>query len=376
MKIAVLGCSPLAIGPVSAADLAGSGHDVALAPLGRDDAARLAVGGPGGLRIGAGPAATLSGHDGAVDVRMVATPGEAMAGAELVLVDVPAAAVEDAAGAMAPHLDGVRHVHFQTHGYWPSLRAARVWGAVRLNDFALSEGTAPSHAGALHDGGRVEIHVVRRNIALGVFPANRTEAAAARLARVLPLFRPARDVLETNLESMNFLVHPAIALLNWASFERAADADHAIDFYGRGNTADAGRLAEALDAERHAPMQALGLHPRRLADQIAALYGGPANPPGVRAAIAAAPFYRTLPPLPATAPMGWMRADVPFAHVPFVHLSEALGTPASLHRALATICGAMMNADFWTEGLTLANVGLDGLSAKEAMRFARTGIAA
>lgn len=46
---------------------------------------------------------------------------------------------------------------------------------------------------------------------------------------------PARDVLAVNLESMNFLVHPAIALLNIGAFDRAEARGRTIDFYGDGN---------------------------------------------------------------------------------------------------------------------------------------------
>ena len=224
------------------------------------------------------------------------------------------------------------------------------------------------------DDGMVTAHVVRRNITLGVFPATRTEAVAHRLAGVLPLFAPVRDVLAVNLESMNFLVHPAIALLNVGAFDRAGARGETIDFYGEGNTRHAGVLAEALDAERRGPSSALGLPFRPLSEQIAALYGGGLDRHGsVREAIAAAPFYQALPPLPADRWANWMRADIPLAHVPFVRLAEALGTLAPLHRGLVDIMGALLGRDFWQDGLTLQELGLSNMTAEGMTAFLHDG---
>ena len=373
MRVAVLGCSPLSIGPVVAADLAGLGHEVRLAAFDAAEARRL---GPvtESLVIGPSEVPLLCGRQGKVALAGVTDePTEAMAGAELVLIDAPAAAIEARIDAIAAALESGQHIHFETHGYWPCLRAARRLRAHGAAPVTMSEGTAPTHAGAF-EGDVVTAHVVRRNIALGVFPAARTEAVAHRIAGALPLFMPARDVLAVNLESMNFLVHPAITLLNVAGFDRAGERGATIDFYGEGSTRHAGVLAEALDAERCGPSSALGLPFRPLSEQIAALYGGRSDRNGsVQEAIAAAPFYQALPRLPVDRWADWMRADIPLAHVPFVHLAEALGTPVPLHRGLVEIMGALLERDFWRDGLTLRELGLSDMTAEAMTAFAGDG---
>lgn len=114
---------------------------------------------------------------------------------------------------------------------------------------------------------------------------------------------------------------------------------------------------------------------RRLDPATRALVVGPSDVPLLcgREAIAAAPFYQALPPLPADRWADWMRADVPFAHVPFVHLAEALGSPAPLHRGLVDLVGAVLGEDFWRDGLTLGDLGLADMTNDEMVAFVRDG---
>ena len=368
MRIAVLGNSPLNIGVTAATDLAALGHEVTLMPF-EGEAERL-DGVRDGVRLDASKAQPLAVGVERARFSLREDPASALEGVELAILDTPALALEARIRAIAPHLPAGLHLHVDTHGYWPALRAANLPEWPRGRAVTLSEGTTPTHAGALA-GDTVEFHTVRRNIALGVFPAVETERVAALLNGVMPLFVPSRDVLATNLEGMNFLVHPAIALVNAGAFDRAEERGEPIGFYGEANTAHAARLGEALDAERIPLETMLELPHRPLAEQIGALYGG--GGATLREAIANAPFYKALPPLRADVWRGWMRADVPLTHVPFVRLAGALGCDAPLHRGLVDLMGAMLGEDFWSGGLTLDALGLAGRDAAAMRRYVREG---
>jgi len=75
-----------------------------------------------------------------------------------------------------------------------------------------------------------------------LFPANRSETALDRLAAITKSVEPCRNVIETNLESMNLLIHPAMALLNVGYYDRAEAKGERASFCRTGNTAHAGKL--------------------------------------------------------------------------------------------------------------------------------------
>ncbi|XWN31554.1 MAG: NAD/NADP octopine/nopaline dehydrogenase family protein [Devosia sp.] len=370
MRVAVLGNSPLNIGVVLAADLAALGHDVALwAFSDQDDVASIIS--EKGLAIADNGVSLACGRAGAVpSPRLPTTCADALDGAQVVFLDPGASAIEARVEEITPCLARGQHIHIECHGYWAALRAHCALGGV--DGVTLSEGTTPTHAGGFADG-VVTPHVLRRNLALGVFPAAQTEAVAKTLSSLLPIFDPKADVIATNLESMNFLVHPAIALLNAGAFDRAEEKGEPIDFYGEGNTHHASVLADALDGERRPLLDAFGYPFRSLPEQIGAIYD--ATGTTTREAVASAPFYKVLPPLPASIWRAWLSTDMPFAHVPYVRLSEALGSPAPLHRGLVDIVGAILGRDFWIEGLTLDRLGLNGMDAKQLRVFVQRGTA-
>lgn len=373
MRIAVVGCSPLSVGLVLAADLTRLGHDVALAGFDDAENARIAANVAAGLRVRDGPSRLLSGGAGPVRVGSVDTdPARASAGARIVFVDTLAGEVEARVARLAPALVSGQHLHVQTHGYWAAFRSARVLDAAGVRGVSVSEGTAPTHAGGVEDGA-ISPHAVRRNLPLGVFPGCETAAVSALLAEVMAIFEPCTDVVDSNLQSMNFLVHPAMSLLGAGMFDAAEAAGRRIRFYQDANTPHAGTLAEALDAERRPVLDRFGYAYRTLAAQIVGLYGGEAAPVGVSAAVAGAPFYHALPDMPADIWRHWMHLDMPLAHVPYVRLAEALGLPAPLHRGLVDIFGAILGTDFWATGLSLAALGIDGLDAAGVQRYAEAG---
>lgn len=369
--IAIIGNSGLNIGIFMAGDLALAGEEVAffLWPDQSETRARVVEG--GGIRMEEPADRTLSRRTGLGLPRLVTQDlSAAVDGASLVVMDVAAAELESRFAELAPHLADGQVVHINTHGYWPALRVARQLRSAGKSGVTLTEGISPSAAGG-RDGAVVTPHALRRNVLVGAFPAARSDAAMAQLRRIFHSLEPAEDVLQTNLSSMNFLIHPAMSLVNIGYFDRAEEAGDPISFYGTGNTASAARLAEALDAERPAVCEALAVPCRPLLDLVKLLYGGDGD--DLRAAIADAPFYRDLPPLPADVWRAWMRIDLPLAQVPFVRLAEQLGVAVPLHRGFVDLMSAMIGLDAWACGLDLETLGLADLSAEEMRRYVHQG---
>ena len=372
LSIAVIGNSMRNIGAPMAGDLALGGHDVRLAlwPGQRDllESVRSA----GGLSMAVPATATLSGRDGKAELRIATDdPAEAIAGADLVIVDVEPMELEERSADVIPHLENGQVLYVNSHGYWAALRLAPALRAADKAGVTVIEGNAPS-IGAKLNGADVTSYYVRREVPIAAFPANRRADAERFLPVILQAPELQRDVLETNFENLNMLVHPGMTILNVGYFDRAEAAGDPVSFYGTGNTVHAGRLAEALDAERLPACDAFGVRYRSLLEHIHRTYGGGGDT--VHEAVKQSPVYSQSGGMRATIWQTWMEGDLALSHVPFVELSESAGVSAPLRRGFVDIIDVLLDSNSWQDGLNLERLGLAGMSVAEIRAYVETGL--
>ena len=91
---------------------------------------------------------------------------------------------------------------------------------------------------------------------LAALPGDHTGDVLALIADVYPSMEPADSVLQTSLQNANPIIHPAVTLSNAARIEMTGGD---FLFYEDGVSDSVGRLIEALDEERIAIGQRLGL---------------------------------------------------------------------------------------------------------------------
>lgn len=370
-SIAVIGNSMRNVGAPMAGDLALGGHDVRLALFADQSDLLEAIRSTGGISITAPADKTLCGHNGLGKLRVLTSdPAEAVAGADLVVLDVEPMELEDRAADVIPHLENGQVLYVNSHGYWPSLRLAPALRAADKAGVTILEGIAPN-VGSRRTGAEVTSYYVRREVPFAAFPANRTADAERFLPFISPSAELLRDVIETNFENLNMLVHPAMTLLNVGYFDRAEAAGDPISFYGTGNTAHAGKLAEALDAERTPACAAYGVRYRSLLDHIHRIYG--AGGDTVHEAVEQAPVYNSSGGMRATIWQTWMEGDLPLSHVPFVELAESAGVSAPLRRGFVDILDALLGTNSWKDGLNLKRLGLAGMSVEQIRQYVETG---
>jgi opine dehydrogenase len=230
MRITVLGGGSAAY--AAAADLALAGHEVRL--WRRAEAELAAVRQAGGITLIAGER-----RDKAA-LATVAGLGEAVAGADVVVVATPAIAHEDIARRLAPHL-GERQVVLVTPGTLGALVMAREISRAggRLPYAFVEPGTLPYRA---HKTGPAEIRIAARasRLSIGIFPAARAVALAPG-SELFPATARCVDVLDAALTDGAAVIHPPLVLVNLGAIDQGRDIDA---------TASARRLTDALDAER------------------------------------------------------------------------------------------------------------------------------
>jgi opine dehydrogenase len=349
-SVAILGGG--AGGVAAAAVLARRGHDVRLFNRTGERIAALAE--AGGVEI----EGDLG--EGFAAIPLITTDvAAALRGTELALCCVPAYGQRMLAELAAPHLErGAALV--LAPGSAGSLEVAQVLAAHGRDvhdDVLLGETVTLPQSARMTSAGKVRIRLDSL-IRMAAFPAvnnERLQAAVGDLIR----WRPSPNVLDTGINNVNFLIHPAPMLLNYAAVERS---DGTLSIMNEGMTAGVLRCMDAIDAEKMALASALGLEPISIDDLYREAGSGPH-------------IYRTRgePFGDNGTPNGyrdriWSRyidEDAPYGTVMLSSLGRQLGVPMPVCDAVNTVLGALERRDFVAGGRTTATLGLDGMSAAE-----------
>jgi len=242
VKIAVLGGGHGAY--AAAADLSEQGHEVR---LWRRDANAFAP-------LLATSAITLTDERGTRPIRIAqlfTSAGDAVRGAELVLMPGPANAQLDITRAIAPHL-APGQVVFMPPGTFGSYAMAK---AAEVRDVLWAEtGTLPYLA---RKRGPAEVAITVRAVRLptGVYPARHAARALEVIGKAYPSVHGCGNALSGALMNAGPIIHPPLILMNAAPLEHF----ERWDIHNEGTQPSVRAVTSQLDAERIAVREALGL---------------------------------------------------------------------------------------------------------------------
>ena len=235
MEIAVLGGGHGCY--AAAADLSEAGHTVRFWRRDSDALAPVLGTGTIGLKDAHGTRAIKI-------AKITADLGEAVQGAELIVIPLPAIAHEGLFPLLAPLLsDGqVAFLPPGSFGSYLLLKAARDAG--NEADFAVAEtGTLPWLC-RKHGAGEVAISVRATRLPTGAMPARESERALAVIARAFPSVEPIRDALDGALMNAGPIIHPPLILMNAGPLEHFDE----WDIHNEGTQASVRAVTDALDA--------------------------------------------------------------------------------------------------------------------------------
>lgn len=245
MKITILGGGHGCY--AAAADLSEAGHEVR---LWRRDASALAP-------LAAAGTILLEDAEGRREVPLaLATPdiGQALRGAQLIVIPSPATAQADIAAAMAPHLADGQVVFLPPGTFGSYVMARQVRAAGSRADVAWAEtGTLP-YLARKHGEREVRITVRALRLPTGVYPARRQAEAIAVIREAYPCVHACGDALSGALMNAGPVIHPPLMVMNAAPmqhFER-------WDIHNEGTQAAVRAVTDRLDHERMAVREALG----------------------------------------------------------------------------------------------------------------------
>lgn len=245
MKVAVLGGGHGCY--AAAADLSEAGHDVSL--WRRDTAALQPV-------IDAG-CISVKDDQGQRDIRIahVCTDiGDALQGATLIVIPLPATAQMDIASTIAPHLVDGQVVYLPPGTFGSFIMAEAVKASGNNAEVTWAEtGTLPWLV-RKHGPNTIAITTRATRLPTGVYPAKRRTYGLDIIRQAFPVIESCEDALSGALMNAGPIIHSPLIIMNAAPLQHF----EAWDIHNEGTQPAVRSVTDNLDLERVAVREALG----------------------------------------------------------------------------------------------------------------------
>lgn len=293
---------------------------------------------------------------------------EVLREAEIIMIVVPAYAHAELAQKMAAHLN---------NGQMIILHPGRTFGALEFSkvlkdqncekDVTIAEAETLVYISRSKGPESVKIFRFKETVPLAAFPSTKTKSVLDALQGSYPQFVDGNNVLETGLNNVGAMLHPALALLNAGRIE-STKGD--FEFYIDGMTPSVAKIVEVVDNERMAVANSLGIRVRSVKEWLQTSYKVNGN--NLHDCIHKQTGYFGLK-APRSLSHHYVSNDVPTGLVPMVSLASVNGIPVPGMISLINIASIMNHTDYWQIGRNLNTLGLAGLSTEELVRYVSTG---
>ncbi len=295
--------------------------------------------------------------------------GEAVRKAQIIMVVVPSSAHADVAATLAAHLK---------KGQIIVLHPGRTCGALEFKkvltdrgciaDVTIAEAETFIYASRSDGPAQARIFRIKEAVPLAALPALRTEQVLAALHPAYPQFIDGVNVLNTGLNNMGAIFHPALTLLNAGRIE-STHGDY--QFYIEGVTPSVARVLEALDRERVTVASALGIRARTAMEWLKMAYDTVGE--DLYDAIHNQPGYYGIK-APSTLSHRYIFEDVPMSLVPIASLGERFGVSVRAMDSIIRLACIVHRTDYWKRGRTVDKLGIGDLSADELTNYVNNGV--
>ncbi|MDA4122547.1 MAG: NAD/NADP octopine/nopaline dehydrogenase family protein [Thaumarchaeota archaeon] len=361
-RLSIAVCGGGRAGTAIAADLALMGHDVRLFELARLRTNVEGIRRKGGIDL---TGDTQSGKTGFARLSSIGSdPEEAVENADMIMITAPAFGHQAFFEAILPFLVGGEKVVFNT-GYWSSLRFSPLLTEAGLDEVVIAETNIMPYAA--EKLGPVSTHILRkkREMKLAAFPGNRTGDTFSIFRKLYPQTKRVPNVLWTNFAAGNPPIHAPMTI---PIAGKVFDGRKSFNFYSEASEPGA-RLVEACDEERLRVASRLGVESESEFDWFKKTYGYG----GRNIAEALRKSEHAAMPTPVEFHNALLREDIGYFYVPLTAMADQVDEPATISRAVVEVIGALQGIDYWSTGLTLKQIGLEGLSPKQMVERVNRG---
>jgi len=250
MKIAILGSGNGA--HAAAFECARAGHDVYMFDFPQFSKSIQAIADAGGIF-------SEGRMEGFQKVSYAGTDiGKVLSGARLIIAVGPSYSTEPFARACAPYVEDGQMYVIMPGSCMGALTFKNALGLdVRDNRISVTETSTLPYAVRITGPARVEVyHRLVAGYSVATIPRSRNDEVCDVLMSIFIGMEKAKSVFETTLTNSNPIIHPVVSTLNAGWIERTHGN---FEFYHEGITPAVGNLMEAIDSERIAIGEAMGV---------------------------------------------------------------------------------------------------------------------
>ncbi|MCC6805008.1 MAG: NAD/NADP octopine/nopaline dehydrogenase family protein [Anaerolineae bacterium] len=291
--------------------------------------------------------------------RITTDIAEAAENAQLILIAVPGYGQRGMVEALLPFLKSGQTILLLT-GSAGSLEVAPLIQSTgyTLDDILLGETVTLPQSARMVGPAKLRVRLPSL-LRFAAFPGRNTQRLMETIGDTLRL-KPTTSVLDPGLNNPNFMIHPAPMLLNYAAVERA---NGMLSIMNEGMTKGVLRCLDAVDAEKMALQQALGLEVVTIDDLYTQSGSGPhvyrheGEPFGLRDRIWDRYIYE----------------DVPYGTVLYSSLGHMIGVPTPISDGINHILSVVEQTDFWASGRTVESLGIAGMTRAQLVYYLETG---
>ncbi|MGE5124019.1 MAG: NAD/NADP octopine/nopaline dehydrogenase family protein [Acidobacteriaceae bacterium] len=302
-------------------------------------------------------------------VKVTSNIAEALEKAEMIMVVVPSSAHADIAKACAPYLNDGQMIILHPGRTCGAIEFSRV---IRSNgctaDVTIAEAETFIYASRSDGPAQARIFRIKEAVPLAALPANRNQLVLDHIREVFPQFIDGGNVLQTGLNNMGAIFHPALTILNSGWIETTHGA---FQFYIDGVTPSVARVLEALDRERVTVAASIGIRARTGMEWLKLSYDAVGE--DLNEAIHNQPGYYGIN-APPTLNHRYIFEDVPMSLVPIASLGQRYGVSVTGIDGIIKLASIIHHTDYWRRGRTIEKLGINNLSTDELIHYVKEGI--
>lgn len=294
---------------------------------------------------------------------------EALEKANVIMVVVPSSAHGEIAKVSAPYLKDGQIIVLHPGRTCGAIEFAKVLRDENCTaDVTISEAETFIYASRSDGPAEARIFRVKDAVPLAALPATRTKMVLEVIHQAYPQYIDGVNVLQTGMNNMGAIFHPALTILNTGRIE-STHGDY--QFYIDGVTTSVARVLEALDRERVTVASSLGIRARTAMEWLKLSYD--ATGEDLNEAIHNQPGYYGIK-APPTLNHRYIFEDVPMSLVPIASLGQRYGVSVNAMDSIIRLASIIHRTDYWRRGRTIDKLGIDKLSVGELMAYVNEGI--
>lgn len=293
---------------------------------------------------------------------------QAVEGADVIMVTVPANAHKQIAGLLAPHVNEQQYIVLNPGRTGGALEFKSIIRKARPNkSICIVEAQTLLFACRVVEEGKVAILSKKNEVKVAALPAARTGEFINIIRSSIPEFVEANSVLETSFNNFGAILHPVPTIMNCGRID-SSKGDFL--YYIEGITPTIAKMVERVDYERMKVAYALGAEVVSLREWLANTYGAHGNT--LCEALSNVRGYWGIKG-PPSVDTRYIFEDVPQSLVPIADMGHYLEINTPTIEAIIQLASVIHGKDYYMLGRKVADMGLEGMSIDEIKNYVIDG---